>query len=145
MTNPFTLHENRLPAVWTALRDEFWGTTGADDDTWDPRDDETDTLIFRLLDDAQAAGVVTGPGLISFVYCGGENDDSYCFHVSLPIGNDVNSWPWLRLASRWDEMRRIGERDVFGIDAARAVLSEAVYYANEVTSHLTQYIEKQQS
>lgn len=141
MTERFTFHEDKLPGVWTAFREEFWSLD--EDDDWDPRDDDTDTVIFRLLDDAQGAGVIAGPGTISFTYCGGD-DDSYCFHVSLPLTDD-KTYPVLRLASLWEEMRRIGKRDTRGINAARAVLEEAVLNANEALKDLDRYVSKVQS
>ncbi len=53
---------------------------------------------------------------------------------------DLSAPARLKLASYAEEMRKLGERDATGIDAAMAVLREARCAANHLLQQLTEFI-----
>jgi hypothetical protein len=100
---------------------------------WEPRLlDSEDNSVYDLLWQAGERHIVTGPAPLEYVFADDSDGGMYWFTVSLKDGP--------RLASMYQEARKIGAPDVTGIDAAIAVLQEAVSLGNEVLITLEKYV-----
>ncbi len=88
---------------------------------WNPLEADEEGTIYLLVRGAQEAGVLTAPGYYRFLL-------------------DLSAPARLKLASYAEEMRKLGERDATGIDAAMAVLREARCAANHLLQQLTEFI-----
>lgn len=103
-------------------------------ENWEPRlVDSEDSTIYDLVWGAGQRDIITGPGRIEYLYCDDSDGGMYLFTVTLEDGA-------LRLAGMYEEARKVGAPDVVGVDAAIAVLEEAVQVGNELLSRLAEYV-----
>lgn len=113
------------------------------DDDWDPRGAGNEIDVYNLVRDAVDAGIIGAPtgapidGAterwdLEFVYVDDSDGGGYCFMVRLGLH--------LKLATWFQEMRKVGERDATGIPAAMAILTEAVTSANATLDALDEVV-----
>ena len=69
---------------------------------------------------------------LEFVFVDDSDGGGYCFMVRLGLH--------LKLATWFEEMRKVGERDATGIPAAMAILTEAVSSANATLDALDEFV-----
>lgn len=98
--------------------------------TWEPRDPGEEEKLALLVLLAQEREILTSdpPKWVDFVY--EPDSDGGQYSVRVVLENKTESTYPLYIASFTQEMRKIGERDLLGIDAAVAVLAEVVELAN---------------
>jgi len=103
---------------------------------WNPLEADEEGTIYLLVRGAQEAGVLTAPpgAEVDFEY----SDDCDVGYYRFLL--DLSAPARLKLASYAEEMRKLGERDATGIDAAMAVLREARCAANHLLQQLTEFI-----
>jgi hypothetical protein len=147
LTQRFTLDETRA-AAWlaravTAHDADLRGDTGTPPPGeelpeittgWEPRAYGEENTVYLLIRLAADAGVITAPDdmELDFRYSGDDDGGFYCFHVGL--GSSV------ALASYSQEMRKLGDGDALGTDAAMSILREAVETANYTLDGLAELI-----
>jgi hypothetical protein len=113
------------------------------DDEWEPRDSGNEMEVYDLVRDAIDAGIIGTPADetingkteqldLEFVYSNDSDGGVYYFIVRLGIR--------LKLATLFEEMRRLGEPDSIGITAALAILAEAVISANATLDALDEFV-----
>lgn len=102
---------------------------------WSPRNLDESTMVAELVWEAQyEPGVITGlEGQNILLINGGE---SYLFGLDVPFHLDRQG---LRLAGMFDNWHKIGAPDTVGIDAAIAILKEAVSEGNYLRGRLAEY------
>lgn len=111
---------------------------------WSPRDqDYDDSTISQLMERAKELGVVSVPAHYAFYFIYDYDSDggAYFWTVDVPYmeyENLSDIYRTLRLASTFTEMRKIGEPDAVGIEAAVALLSEGVHAANGLLNEFDQ-------
>lgn len=142
----FTLNEEKtsdwlidLVVSWEiALAfDEDWDETlpGIDPD-WNPLEPgETDT-VYHLVRAAQRSGMITSPAgaLITFEAIGDGHGGVFRWFL------DLREPTPLRLATLAEAMDQLGDSESYGIDAAMAVLRDAVGAANLLAQQLSDHI-----
>jgi hypothetical protein len=103
---------------------------------WRPRDPGEEDSVFLLIRAAQDAGVVTSPEetIISFEFI--DDGDEGVFRWLLDI---VTPTP-LKLATMSEAMAALGEPQASGVEAAIAILREAVQAANLLVQQLSDYV-----
>lgn len=108
---------------------------------WEAHEYEQENTVYLLVRLAGDRGIITAPaGMdLDFRYSDDSDGGFYCFHVGL--AKDI----FAELASYSEEMRKIGDRDATGLDAAMAVLREAVDKANYTLAELDKYVASRQS
>jgi hypothetical protein len=103
---------------------------------WNPLDPGEESTIYLLVRRAQEAGVLTAPpgAEVDFEYSDDCDGGYYRFLL------DLSAPAPLKLASYAEEMRKLGEREATGIDAAMAILREAQHAANQLLYQLAEFI-----
>lgn len=101
---------------------------------WEPRAYEEESTVYLLVRLAGDAGIITAPdGMeLDFRYSDDSDGGHYCFHVG--VG------PRVELASYIQEMRKLGDHDATGTEAALSILREAVQKANNTLDGLAELI-----
>lgn len=113
------------------------------DNDWDPRAPGTEQDVSTLVRTAVVAGIIGSPTSrtadgsverwdLEFNYSDDLDGGGYHFTIA-PRGG-------LKLATFFEEMRKIGEPDATGIPAAMAILAEAVTSANATLYALDDFI-----
>lgn len=137
-----TLNEDKA-RTW--LRDELADDIGITD-TWEPRDVGEESVIYELLNRAQAnPDVIAKPNTIeqlAYVYDADSDGGGYVYTVDVLIPGEPN-FNTLRLSTMWAEMRKIGEPELTGVEVALSVLREAVDAINSELRKLALYVERQ--
>ncbi|MFF1679468.1 hypothetical protein ACFVYG_25975 [Streptomyces sp. NPDC058256] len=103
---------------------------------WGPRDPGEEDSVFLLVRAAQEASMVTNPDetTITFEYI--EDGDQGVFRWFVDI---VAPTP-LKVATTSEAMAVLGEPQTFGVDAAMAILRDAVQAANLLIQQLSDYV-----
>ncbi len=106
---------------------------GAD---WNPVEAGEEGAVYLLVRGAQEAGVLIAPpgAEIDFEYS--DDSDGGCYRFVLAVSAPAP----LTLASYAQEMRKLGDRDATGAEAAMAILREAERAANQILRQLTEFI-----
>ncbi|MEX3102054.1 MULTISPECIES: hypothetical protein [unclassified Streptomyces] len=142
----FTLNEEKasdwltdLVVSWEiALAfDEDWDDTlPAIDPDWNPLEPGEADTVYHLVRAAQHSGMITSPqdALITFEAIG--DGHGGVFHWFL----DFREPTPLRLATLAEAMDRLGDSETYGVDAAMAVLRDAVEAANLLAQRLSDHI-----
>jgi hypothetical protein len=101
---------------------------------WEPRAYEQESTVYLLVRLAGETGIIAAPDQmeLDFRYSDDSDGGYYCFHIG--VG------PRLQLASYSEEMRKLGDHDATGIDAALSILREAVQKANYTLDDLAELI-----
>lgn len=113
------------------------------DDDWDPRAPGSEVDVYDVVRDAVDAGIIGTPvdetvhgrtekWDLEFIYSDDSDGGGYYFIVRLGLD--------LKLATLFEEMRRLGERDATGVAAALAILTEAVTLANATLDALDAFV-----
>lgn len=112
-------------------------------DTWDPREPGSETDVGAMVRDAVDAGIICTPADeringkigqwdLDFVHFDDGDGGAYCFMLRLGAH--------LKLATFFEDMRKLGEPHATGITAALAVLTEAVTSANATLAALDTFV-----
>lgn len=110
-------------------------------DGWNPVDPGNESDVWHLVRCAVDAGIIGRPEThnpdsedwdLDFAYSDDSDGGSYFFLIWVNLQ--------LKLATRAEEMRRLGQRDATGIDAALAILDEARTSANATLDALDRYM-----
>jgi hypothetical protein len=131
----FAIDESNL-AAW--LDTELSGAGELDiDQTWDPQDYGQETTVYDLV--RHACGHVIIPPhhemSVAFCYCDDSDGGRYCWLVHIGALGPRR----LRLASAFEEMRRLVPGEQVGRKAAESILREATEQANACLTALAQY------
>lgn len=135
----FVLDEDKARTWLKRLQDQVTESEAYDiliADDWEPRWMESDdTTVYRLVSEAQEAGVIVSEANyeLNYVFADDSDGGMYFFTVDIWDGS-------LRLASQYQELRRLGDPETKGIDAAVSILNEAVSFANEMLRNLAKYV-----
>lgn len=101
--------------------------------SWNPRAGRHEMdHVYLLVQYAQEAGVLTGPGRLELV--AEDDSDGGMYRYATEVR------PGLELVSPREENRRVGAPDVRGVEAALAVLREARDEANRCLDELDAYV-----
>lgn len=109
-------------------------------DGWNPVAPGNESDVYQLVRCAVDAGIIGRPEPrnaeaedwdLDFAYCDDSDGGSYFFVIWVNLR--------LKLATRAEEMRRLGQRDATGIEAAVAILDEARASANATLDALSGY------
>ncbi|MEV1083437.1 hypothetical protein AB0I98_35335 [Streptomyces sp. NPDC050211] len=150
--DPFVLHEEAAHAWLTQLVvayevDASFGgevsVRSADSQpigmAWDPRQPGEEDGVSLLVEAAQAAGVVGKPEemTITFEFVDDGDEGTNCWLLDIAVPSP------LKVATLSEAMAVLGEPDLHraGIEAAVAVLREAVQAANLLVHQLSDYVE----
>ena len=93
---------------------------------------------FNLVAAARDAGIITGPGELDFNSL--ESEEEIGYEWLLYLGKPGAH---LKLASYYAKISSLGDRDAKGVDAALAVLREAVAEGNALLDDLDRYMAAQ--
>jgi len=142
---PFSLNEE---AAWiwlinTVFEYESGVDTGLDTGerppigvAWHPREVGEEDTTFLLIRGAQEGDVLTAPPGVELDFEFIDDGDGGYYRYLLCIHEPAP----LITASDAEEMRRLGERDATGIDAALAILREAVDAGNSTYRQLSTFV-----
>ncbi|WP_413116205.1 hypothetical protein ACK1X7_36845 [Streptomyces sp. CY1] len=104
---------------------------------WRPTDPGEEDGVFLLVRAAQMAHVLTSPDEMildcEFVDDGDEGLSRWLLDIALPAP--------LKLATPSEALPALGEPDVFGVEAALAILREAAQAASLLLQQLSDYLE----
>lgn len=106
---------------------------------WDPRQPGEEDGVPLLVKAAQAAGVIGSPEEMTITFEFVDDGDEGVFRWLLDIADPSS----LKVATLSEAMAVLGEPDLHraGIEAAVAILREAVRAANDLVHQLSDYIE----
>ena len=144
-TARFILDETRaLPWLACAIEHHESGQTPPEDEHlpeisehYCPDFDDDGAETYSLIAPARDAGIITGPGGTE-VYFDYSRSDGECGYVWLMYVNGPGS---LKLSTYYAKMRHLGDSGAdTGIQAALAVLNEAVASANELLDDLDAFV-----
>jgi hypothetical protein len=113
------------------------------DGDWDPRAPGNEVDVYNVVRDAVDAGIIGTPvdetingraekWDLEFIYS--DDSDGGCYYFMIRLGLS------LKLASLFEEMRRLGEREATGVAAAMAILTEAVTSANATLDAVDEFV-----
>jgi hypothetical protein len=127
----FTLDEDKA-REW--LQPEGDGGLPEITEDWEPLSTDNEIDIYNLVHDAGEAGIIGKPDDydLDFEYVDDGDGGYYQFVIRIGVR--------LKLTSRSEEMRKLGERDATGTAAALAILREAVETANTELYNLDEYV-----
>jgi hypothetical protein len=132
--NRFAIEESTL-ADW--LDRQLSGAGEIDiDQAWNPQDYGQETAVYDLVRQAHGQ-VIAAPhtSSVAFCYCDDNGGGSYCWLVDVAGGDPYG----LRLASAFEEMRRLVPGEQVGREAAESILREAVQRANQCLTALAEH------
>lgn len=150
--DPFTLHEEAARAWLTELvvAYEVDASFGGDVSecsadspplgmAWDPRQPGEEDGVTLLVKAAQAAGVIGNPEEMTITFEFVDDGDEGVYRWLLDIADPSP----LKVSTPSEAMAVLGEPDLHraGIEAAVAILREAVQAANHLVHQLSDYIE----
>lgn len=104
--------------------------------TWQPRAVGEEDGTFLLVRAAQEAGALHGPPGVELDFEYVDDGDGGYYRYILRLADPRP----LLLASPPEEMARLGEPDAIGLNAAMAILAEAVETANQLLTDLAAYV-----
>jgi hypothetical protein len=131
--NRFAIDESKL-AHW--LDTELSGAGELDiDPTWNPQDYGQETSVYDLVRQAHGQVIIPPQDMrVSFCYRDDSDGGCYCWLVDIAAGLHG-----LRLASAFEEMRRLVPDERVGREAAESILREAVEQANGCLAALVRH------
>jgi hypothetical protein len=132
MPERFTLNE---PAAREWLAAQAASPVQSLDEDYNPLDPDDNYTTEELIADAQAGGVITGPGTIIW------HDEGDGYHWAVDLGTASPDEPMLRIAGLYTRLDWLLKGNAEGTGAAFAVLQEATRAGNELLAQLSLYVQ----
>lgn len=105
---------------------------------WHARSDGAEWTAERLVRGAVADGIIICPNGMDVHFVHEPNSDGGSYHFAVDIGHDPSTQ--ISIATFGYEMRKLGEPDTVGVEAAASILAEAFTAANSALDKLGRLI-----